>query len=198
MGKPNIEKMKAGKDIAGLTELLLEGEFDRGTNFDTRREVIWALAEMDIKEAVESLGRFIEKCADFERKESEKGREGLVIYPNEQRAVCTALATFKGQQPQIGDVLLKALRRDQTCTEAARAIRDLARGRDWSSLAVEPLMGVLKEAYFPGQRMEAARTLGWLGDKRAAGSLRGALKDENKDVRYAAKEALKMIEAKKG
>jgi len=190
----DVEKMKAEKDVEGLTKLLLGGEFERGTNFDTRREVIWALAEIDTKEAVESLGRFLEKCGDFERQESEKGREGVVIYPNEQRAVCTALATVKGQQPQIGDILIKALMHDQTCTEAARAIRDIARGRDWGSRAVEPLIRVLQEAYFPGQRLEAAWALGWLGDKRAVKSLKEALHDKNEDVRYAAAEALKMIE----
>jgi HEAT repeat protein len=188
----DIQKMKAEKDVEGLVKLLLEGEFEMGTNSDMRGEAIWALAEIDTKEAVESLGRFLEKCVDYERQE-----EGVVIYPNEQRAVCVALATVKGQQPQIGDILIKALIHDQTCTEAARAIRDIGQGRDWGSRAVEPLIKVLKEAYFPGQRLEAARALGWLGDKRAVGSLKEALHDDNEDVRYAVAEALKMIQGKK-
>jgi len=198
MGVPDVEKMKAKRDVEGLTKLLLEGEFERGTNFDTRRKVIWALAEIDTKEAVESLGRFLEKCRDFERQESEKGREGVVIYPNEQRAVCTALATVKGQQPQIGDILIEALMDDNTCTEAARAIRDLASTKTLVDVrAVEPLSRVLLEAYFPGQRREAACALGWLGDTKAVNSLKKALHDENEDVQYAVAAALKMIKAKK-
>ena len=198
-GKPTVEKLKERKDVEALTKLLLEGQFERGTNFDTRQKVIWALAEIDTKEAVESLGRFLEKCRDFERQENEKGRRGVVIYPNEQRAVCTAFATVKGGQPQIVDILIKALMDDNTCTEAARAIRDLASTVTFLHVrrAVEPLTRVLLEAYFPGQRTEAAWALGWLGDTKAVNSLKKALHDENEDVRYAAAEALKMIKAKK-
>ena len=165
-GKPTVEKLKEEKDVEALTKLLLEGQFERGTNFDTRRAAIWALAEIDTKEAVESLGRFLEKCRDFERQENEKGRRGVVIYPNEQRAVCIALGTVKGNQPQIGDILIKALVDHNTCTEATRAIRDLASTGTTKALvdirAVEPLTRVLLEAYFPGQRTEAAWALGWL------------------------------------
>ena len=197
-GKPTVEKLKERKDVEALTKLLLEGQFERGTNFDTRRAAIWALAEINTKEAVESLGRFLEKCRDFERQENEKGRRGGVIYPNEQRAVCIALGTVKGNQPQIGDILIKALVDDNTCTEAARAIRDLASTKTLVDIrAVEPLTRVLLKAYFPGQRTEAAWALGWLGDTRAVKSLKKALRDKDEDVRYAATEALKMIKAKK-
>jgi len=48
-GKPTVEKLKERKDVEALTKLLLEGQFERGTNFDTRRAAIWALAEIDTK-----------------------------------------------------------------------------------------------------------------------------------------------------
>jgi HEAT repeat protein len=62
---------------------------------------------------------------------------------------------------------------------------------------VEGLIKALKDenGFVP---VNAAKALGEIGDTRAVEPLTEALKDKKKDVREAAKEALKKIKAKKG
>ena len=62
---------------------------------------------------------------------------------------------------------------------------------------VETIIKILREAY-PWEHEEAILALGRIGDKRAIEPLEESLKDEDEDVRKAAKQALNRIQKKLG
>lgn len=163
-------------------------QFLKESNTNTQLKAIWALTYMDTKESMEAFGDYLDECEDVKRQTGiRKDSEGRM-------AICEVLGTVKGKQTKIGDILIKALLDDDTCVIAARVIRDrVSTGTSVDVRAVEPLNRVLQKSYFPGQRREAARALGCIGDTRAVNYLKKALHDEDGDVRYAAAEALELI-----
>ena len=188
MDKLNVEEMKIKKYAEKLMAILpcKEGASYSSQDFNALCITIRNLAKIDSKESVGALGNFLAECRQF------KLRSGITIGSQLQRVVCTAISHSK--QPQTEYILIEALMDDETCTAATRAIRDRASsGIIVGTQALEPLIKVLREADFPGQRREAAWALGWLGDTRAEKSLKEALFDTNEEVKEVAAEALKMI-----
>jgi len=167
--KPNIERMRSKKDVAGLIEVL--SHEDAGV----RGAVARALGQMKDTKAVESL---IGALKDEDR--HVKGEVALALGKlGDKRAVEPLIKawgdTVAKQDPFAGIFVL------------GKALGKLGDGR-----VVEPLIQSLNKEWYV--REAAAAALGELGDKRAVEPLIQASNDEVSGVREVVRKALDRME----
>lgn len=194
-----IKFLSDKSDVRALNKILI----NHYTGKEGLYKVIYSLVNINTKEAYESLELFLDKCQKMEQdKWGEIGVNVMPhsgVYTDEQRAVCMALSTYKGREtpPERDDLLIKALKSHQTCSEAARTISDLCfvKKESFAPGVVDALINALSAGRAPAQRWESAAALGWIEDKRAVEPLKNALNDEWPKVRFAATKALEMINA---
>ena len=172
MGEPNIEKMKAQRDVEGLTKAL------KDKDWSVRREAAAAHGEIGDAEAVEPLIQALK----YEKKSP--------------RLVTTAAwALSKIGEPTV-DPLIQALE-DKSKNVRLAAVWALGEIKDSRAVGpltqmVTPLIQTLGNKY-SSVRGAAGGTLKKIRGSRAAGPFVQALKYEDWDVRLAAAGALKQI-----
>lgn len=165
--KPNIEKMKAKKDVKGLLKALQYKEAS------VRAEAAKSLAEIGDERAVEPLIHAL------------KDEDWMVV--GEAASALAAIGDTRAVEP-----LIQALKTEELMV---RGVAALALGYIEDKRAVEPLILALKDEDWR-VREEAASALKNIGEP-AIESLTKAMEDKDKDVRETAKETLGKIKAKK-
>jgi HEAT repeat protein len=163
LGSPDVEKMRAKKDVKGLIRAL-----GYQKDVDTRRDAARTLGEIGDPAAVEPLIQLL-------RTESPGSRV--------QKSAMWALAEIGG--PAV-ESLIEALR-DENRSVRERAANALGEIRD--TRAVQPLIHALEDEYWP-VRKAAVIALGIIGDAGAVEPLLEALQDDEGPVRKAAEEWL--------
>ena len=172
MGEPNIEKMKAERDVQGLTKAL------KDKDWSVRREAAAALGDIGDARAVEPLIQALK----YEKKSP--------------RLVTTAAwALSKIGAPTV-DPLIQALE-DKSKNVRLAAVWALGEIKDSRAVGpltrmVEPLVQTLESKY-SSVRGAAGGTLKKIRGSKAVGPLTQALKYTDWDVRLAAVGALKQI-----
>jgi HEAT repeat protein len=172
VSKPNIEKMKAKRDVEGLTKAL------KDKDWSVRREAAAALGEIRDTKAVDPLIQALK----YEKKSP--------------RLVTTAAwALSKIGEPTV-DPLIQALE-DKSKNVRLAAVWALGEIKDSRAVGpltqmVQPLIQTLGSKY-SSVRGATRGTLTKLRGSKAAGPLIQALKYEDWDVRLAAAGALKQI-----
>jgi HEAT repeat protein len=168
-GPPNIEKMKAKRDVDGLIKALQYKI--KSTDF----KETWVR-----QDAAKALGEIGESSAVLPLIAALNHRDNGVRWE-------AALGLGKIGDARAVEPLIAALKDSGLCIAAAVAL-----GRIGSAHAVEPLISVLgdKDAKV---RVAAAEALGKIGDTRAVEPLIAALEDKDFEVRKAVVEALGKI-----
>jgi HEAT repeat protein len=222
-GPPNVEKMKARRDVNGLIKALgyKKDEYVRwytaralgeikdpravepliaalgDERSDVRQAAAEALGEIKDPRAVEPLIAAL-KDAEWRVRAAAAYALGEIKDP---RAVEPLIAALKDAEWRVREAAAQAL--DHLGWEPAQ---DEIAGwywiakRDWDkcvalgALTVEPLIAALKDAGW-SVRADAAKALGKIGDPRVVEPLIAALKDKDEYVRKAADEALVKIGA---
>ncbi|GAB4505354.1 MAG: hypothetical protein Fur0043_23490 [Anaerolineales bacterium] len=194
-GPPNIEKMKARRDVRGLIRAL---KYDKDW---IRCDAAYALGDVGDARAVKPLISIL-KDREF------KVRQAAIVALGrlgDARAVQPLATMLEDKQPwglrkaavwalgKIGNTralshLIDAL------TDPQQEVRETAVEalRGLGALAVEQLIAALSNSSLVVRRA-AAETLGKLGDSRAIEPLIAALKDSEWSVRKAAAESLEQI-----
>jgi HEAT repeat protein len=189
--RPDVEALRATRDVAALTEAL-EHPDDAIADRAAR-----ALGDLRAADAIPAL-------ADAVRERGGRGAVWALTQLDDPRLVpplivalhdpdATARALAVGKLAQLGSrtavpALLDALRRDRDAhvrEEAARALGILG-----DPAAVDPLLTALRRDRGDHVREEAAAALGRLGDPRAVSHLLSARRDRHVAVRLAAEVAL--------
>ena len=165
-GPPDVEKLKAKRDVPGLIRALGYQKDPRG---DVRKSAIEALGVIGDARAVAPL---------------------VVVLSGQSRSVHQAVieALAKIGDPRAVEPLIAVFRDDRRYDY--REVRKSAvegLGQLGDARAVEPLIAALREEWV---RVAAATALGQLGDARAVAPLLAILKNQNGDVRQAAAKAL--------
>jgi HEAT repeat protein len=232
MAKPDIEKMKAERDVEGLIKALNDKYWVVrekavlalgyiGYMGDPRavKPLTRALRDKDYRvrgKAAEVLGEmvdasliksFIQALKDKEGSTSRFAKKALVKigkpaveplikalkdkYWAVREKAAWALGEIKGASA-VGPLIWSL--KDENLNVREAAAWALGEIRDDS--AIKPLIQALKDDKDWYVRQAAAWALGWIGDTRAVGPLIKALDDRDKDVREAAKEALKKLKKK--
>ncbi len=170
--KPNVEKLKARKDVDGLIAALNHKQWD------VFKDAMEALVSIGDARAVEPLIKALE--------------EGWVkAYGGGRINVSTYAANALGE---IGDVravepLIKLLSDKEVSSTAASVL-----GQIGDAKAVGPLIEALKDKNNkPYVREQAASALGQIGDARAIRPLIDALRDKDTGVRLKAASVLGKI-----
>ncbi len=161
-GPPNVEKLKAKKDITGLIKAL---SYTKDGNIC--RYAAGALGTIGDAQAVEPLIATL-KDSRWPLREAAAQALGQI---RDTRAVEPLIAALKDSAGCVREATVTALGR----------IRD--------SRAVEPLL-VARKDNDPDLRKAAANALGQIGDPRAIAPLVAALKDHELKVRRVAADAL--------
>ena len=222
-GPPNVEKMKARRDVNGLIKALgyKKDEYVRwytaralGEIKDPRavEPLIAALGDerSDVRQAAaEALGKIKDPRAvepliaalGDERSDMRQAAAKALGAIGDARAMEPLIAALKDAEWRVREAAAQAL--DHLGWEPAQ---DEIAGwywiakRDWDkcvalgALTVEPLIAALKDAGW-SVRADAAKALGKIGDPRVVEPLIAALKDKDEYVRKAADEALVKIGA---
>jgi HEAT repeat protein len=162
LGPPDVARLKAKGDIAGLKRALTYTRDGR-----VRANAAEALGEFRAAGAIEAL---IEALAD-ENWAVRKAAHLAIRQMRDVRALEPFLAALRGQ------------------TEEARMLAAEALGQFGDVRAVEPLVGALADRSWD-VRAAAARALGAIGDARAVSPLIRAMSESDLGVRDAAAEAL--------
>ena len=165
-GPPNVEKLKAKKDVNGLIKAL-SYQKDPSVNQAAAK----ALGQIGDARAIEPLIVAL------------NNRNRLVI-----QAVATALVWFGAPAVKPLVSAIKTARQHDPIFQIAPQI--LAQIRD--RRAVEPLINALKDSYLVVQQA-SAQALGQIGDPRAVKPLVTTLHDQNRDVRRASASALQTL-----
>jgi HEAT repeat protein len=174
MGKPNIKKMKAERDVEGLIKALKVGDWT------VRDNAAKALGEIGDARAVQPLMETLNSWEDLK----------FVPFSNiGSLAVEASAAEALGKigKPAV-EPLIEVLK---VAKKHIRKGAALALGKIGDERAVEPLIEALRDEEL-GVRMDAAEALGKIGEP-AVELLIQALKDEDSDVRYNAAVALGKI-----
>lgn len=191
-GPPNIEKLKAKRDVESLIKAL---SYQKDTN--VRRSAVEALGDLKDPRAVAPL---ISLLMDDELRQTvieSLGKIGtpavepLIPLLKDKNADLCASATealYMIGMPAVNP-LIAAL--EDVYTEAPQFAAE-ALGKIGDARAVEPLIAALQ--HYVGRR-EVVEALGRIGDARAAGPLIAKLDDSSSDVREAATRALEKIGA---
>jgi HEAT repeat protein len=156
-GPPNVEKLKARKDIKGLIKAL-SYEKDPGV----RRAAAEALADLKDDQAIEPLSALLEDENDDVR----QAAISALVEIGDARAVEPLSARLKDKNDDLQQAAISAL------VEIGDA------------RAVEPLIATLKDTNGEVRRA-AAWALGEIGDARAVDSLITVLDDEHQALRQA-------------
>ena len=192
-GPPNVEKMKARRDVNGLIKALSY------KNGDVHRAAIQALKEIGAP-AVTPLIAALKDEKSYVRAAAAWAL-GEIKDPRAVEPLIAALRDGDGFMrgtaiPALGEIgapavepLIAAL---QDKNKEVRWTAAQVLGRIGDARAVEPLIAALKEEC-NDVRWNAARALGQIGDARAVQPLTAALKDEWPLVRQTAAEALGQI-----
>ena len=222
-GPPNVEKMKARRDVNGLIKALgyKKDEYVRwytaralGEIKDPRavEPLIAALGDerSDVRQAAaEALGKIKDPRAvepliaalGDERSDMRQAAAKALGAIGDARTMEPLIAALKDAEWRVREAAAQAL--DHLGWEPAQ---DEIAGwywiakRDWDkcvalgALTVEPLIAALKDAGW-SVRADAAKALGKIGDPRVVEPLIAALKDKDEYVRKAADEALVKIGA---
>jgi HEAT repeat protein len=189
LNTPDIEKMKAERDVEGLINAL---------NYQKDPKVRWAavveLGEIKDTRAVEPLIAAIKDNELAWRAAQALGKIGdvraveslIAALKDTQRAVCqkAAEALVKIGVPAT-EQLIGAIKNEDELVRNAAALALSKIGIP----TVDPLISMLKDNS-AGVRRTAAYALGWMGDTRAVRPLVDALKDEDQYVRSSAAYAL--------
>ena len=170
-GPPNIEKMKAKKNVKGLIKAL-----GYKKNFQVRFDAARLLGEIGDPRAVQPL---IDALEDEE-----------VMVRNEAARVLGEIG-----DPRAVDPLINALDREEDYSIGVRWDVIEALGKLGDTRALEPLTALLRDKA-DDTRLHAARALGKIGDPSAVDPLITALKDKYGKVRRAATAALKKLQRK--
>jgi len=198
MGEPDIEKMKAEKDVEGLIKAL-----KYSLDMEIRGEAALALGEIGDARAVGPLTQALKDKNDFFVADVE---EALVKIG--EPAVEPLIQALKDEDSGVrwaAAATLGEIKDERAVAPLIQALKDGGRGVRWQAAmalvemgepAVEPLIQALKDEE-EEVRWAATEALGRMGDARAVESLIQALKDEDELVRKTAKEALEKIKAKK-
>ncbi len=169
-GPPNIEKLKAKRDVAKLIKAL------RHKNYTVRRSAERALCEVGDAQAVEPLLHILKDA----------GEDGRV-----RGSSADVLSKIGGA---LALEQLLALLRDKDEDEEVRCLSARALGNSGTTRALEPLLAVLKDVdENPRVRKWAINALGSIGDARATELLLVPLNDADKHVRKWSAEALGKI-----
>ena len=202
-GPPNIEKMKAKRDVQGLIKALLyKKDSTEGEHFRVRRTAAKALGEIGDPRAVEPLISMLKDKSSSVREATAAALEVL----GDPRAVEPLIATLLDSDGKvressaqalgkIGDARVVAPFVSVLKSENSKAIRMIAMeklGQMRDARAVEPLIAVLKDRE-SGLCDLAAKALGEIGAP-AIEAILAELKNKNND----AKIRKKMVEALDG
>ena len=195
-GKPDVEELRAKKDIKGLIEAL---QYD---DYYVTREAAAALGEIGLP----ALNSLLEPPTGFDTNRvnfdaavvnalaaiGEPAVQPLMARLSDADArlrakVASALGRIRDVRPV--DLLCQTLK-DRDESVARRAAEAL--GAIGDSRAVDPLIAALRDGS-DWLRTGVADSLGKLGDRRAVPALLQALTDRTRDVRSAAMNALATI-----
>ncbi len=221
-GPPNVEKMKAKKDVRGLIKAL-----GYQKDWDVRTAAAIALGEIGDTRAVEPLSAWLKHEWSHVREAAAKALGEIgdprAVEPltaalkdkdinvrrvaakalgdiGDARAVEPLIATLKDEDGQVRKAVASALKKLGWKPEGGEAEAwywtiqcNWEKAIALGSLAVEPLIAALKDGK-RAVRKSAAEALGKVGDARAVEPLIAAFqKDNNRDVRKAAATALAKI-----
>lgn len=194
-GPPNIEKMKAKRDVQGLIKALSYPK-----DADVRDAAAGALAEIKDAQAVEPLIAALKdsdidmrKAAaiSLDKLKNTQAVEPLISVLKDKREDISVRRLAAKALGNIGDI--------KTVESFIAGLEDrnwLVRGNAAESLgmirdvrAVDPLIATLKDNQW-SVRKNAAEALGLIGDIRAVEPLISTLKDSVSDVREAVANAL--------
>jgi HEAT repeat protein len=185
-GPPNIEKMRARRDVKGLIKALgYKKDTDvREAAAEALDELGWQPDKSEIGAAYWVVRRQWGKCVEIGAPAVEPLLAALKDARNVARWAAGALA-------EIGAPAILPLR--AALSDAENVARWVAGALvEIGAPAVEPLIAALKDAD-KEVRGTAAEALGKIGDARAVGPLSAALRDADEDVRKAAAEALEKL-----
>lgn len=168
--KPNIEKLKAKRDIKGLIKARKHDDYDVS------------------RYAESALVDIVDDC------EAEGDIETLIkIFTSDKEMRMTVVEVFTDgtiKDERVIEPFITALK-DEEAGEWLRMDLISTLGKIGNKRAVEPLIEVLRKDPDGSMRKLAAEALGEIGDKRAIKPLEKSLKDE--EAGEAAKNALKKI-----
>ncbi len=206
-GPPNVEKLKARQDVAGLIQALHYRVAGRhGFSFEDspiQQAAAKALGELGGAQAVEALISVLQDptrtlalqelaASALARIGGERVLEafaGVLYHPNSPPSVMQIAAGALGNSgdPRAIKPLADALK-THARIPAAKALVHLG------APAFSALVAALQESD-PEARMVAAVALGNLGDTRAIGALEPLFKDKEWQVVAAANQAIKALQA---
>jgi HEAT repeat protein len=155
-GPPNIEKMKAKRDVQGLIKALsYKKDSTEGEHFRVRRTAAKALGEIGDPLAVEPLISVLKDKSNYVREATAVALEVL----GDPRAVEPLIATLQDSDGKVRESSAKAL------------------GKIGDARVVAPFISVLKNENSKAIRMIAMEKLGQMRDARAVEPLIAMLKD---------------------
>ena len=225
-GPPNIDKLKARKNINGLIEALMYEDEDvrwravealgeigkpavepligtlKDESSNVRSEAAWAL--VDTSKPAEALEPLNEACKESYVLVGTIDTLGKI---GDKRAVEPLTKVLKNENLFVrGRATVALAMIGKPAVESLiEALKDEVVNVRWCAAkalvkigkpAVKPLIEALQDKK-SYVRSRSAKALGEIGDNRAVESLISALKDKDSDVREYAAEALKKIKAKK-
>ncbi|MDP8233546.1 MAG: HEAT repeat domain-containing protein [Candidatus Saelkia tenebricola] len=186
--KPNMEKLKAKKNIKGLIRLLQNKK-----DYSMRSFAVEALGDIKDKRAVEPLIVILKNSDENirERAVEALGRIG------DLRGVEPLIEILKDEKCCVRISAVKALRNlGYKPLSNSEKIFYLIASQDWNEIAkigetaIEPLINIMKDEAI---RDRAAEALGKIGSARSVEPLITLLNDKNYMVRISAAEALGKI-----
>ena len=184
LGAPDVEKLKAKRDIKGLLKAL---DYEKSASL--RRAAADALGELQDTQAVEPLLAAMDDSEVEVRQAAIKalGRIG------DLRAVVPLLGALESKVMPLRSAAADALESigGDPAVQARCAIvkQDWPRVESFGPQAVEPLIAALRDGEADTRRM-AVEILGRVGDRKAVEPLCATLRDSHWAVRQAAVRAL--------
>lgn len=205
--KPDVNKMRNGKDIDGLIKAL------KHQDIGIRMNAAYAIGDVGDRKGVEPLiellkdpiqgwGIKMAAATSLGKLHDERAIEALEALATGKDSISAdaaiiAIARIRGDAPSLIEAL--ATGRGDIASRVG-AIIELGNLHD--ARAVEPLIGMLKAQYYDEYErgnilLRVITALGDFGDERAIEPIGNYLNDRIDIVRKAAREALEKIEARK-